>query len=95
MKTKSAPRKVKVSKEGVKKYSESRVLVYRKPTTSSEILSTVSPPRPPRLSSKLHPIHFSKDVFLTFTAQQASKIAIAQQHLKNYEKQLARVNNTS
>ena len=67
----------------------------RKLITSSEILSAVSPLRSPPLLSKLHPIHFSNDSFLTFTAQQASKIEITQQHLKIYEKQLVRVNNTS
>ena len=95
MKTKTTPIMVVVSKEGVKKYSESRVSALGKLITSSEILSPVSPPRSPPLSSQRHPIHFTKDSFLTFTAQQTSKTVIAQQHLKNYEKQLARVNNTS
>ena len=91
MKNKSTPRKVIVSKEGDKKYSESRVSVLRKPTTPSEILSTVSPPCSSPLSSKRHPIHFSNDSFLAFTVQQDSKTTIAQELLKNYEKQLARV----
>ena len=95
MKTKSTPIMAVVSKEGVRKYSESRVSALGKPTTSSEILSQVSPPRSPPFSSQCHPIHFTNDSFLTFTAQQTSKTAIAQQHLKNYEKQLARVNNIS
>ena len=69
MKTKTTPVMVVVSKEGVRKYSESRVSALGKPTTSSEILSPVSPLRSPPISSKLHPIHFSNDSFLTFTAQ--------------------------
>ena len=95
MKTKSTPRKVVVSKEGVKKYTESRVPSSSRSTTSSGFSIPVFPPHSPPLSSKLHPIHATEASYLAFTTQQATAIADAYQKIQRSETQLLCLRNMS